>query len=207
MKASALPLEDPSPGQDRRRHERVALTLAGRFMLEDGSEFVCNTVDVSPFGVALQALMTGAAGERVVAYIQDLGRIEGLIVRRGHNFFALDIKAPSSKRDRLAKQIAWLVRRQAEGLREQRQSERVTPRDERMVVRTEDGKRFEAELIDISAVGAALNSGVVPPLGAEVTVDSIPARVARHFEGGFAVVFDKEASADPDADDQGFVGA
>ena len=68
--------------EEQRRHPRIKLTLSGRYMLADGSEFPCETVDVSPFGLAIKGRTTGVLGERVVAYIQDLGRVEGEIVRR-----------------------------------------------------------------------------------------------------------------------------
>jgi len=37
---------------ERRRHPRSALKLQGRYMLSDGSEFPCETVDVFPGGIA-----------------------------------------------------------------------------------------------------------------------------------------------------------
>jgi hypothetical protein len=38
---------------DRRRHQRVSVSLLGRFMLEDLREFPCQTLNLSPGSVAV----------------------------------------------------------------------------------------------------------------------------------------------------------
>jgi hypothetical protein len=169
--------------------------LTGRFMVEDGREFPCLTVDVSPVGVALKTHTPAPTGERVVAYIDDLGRVEGMVVRQKHNFFALDIHAPSKKRERLARQIAWLAQRAAQGLREKRRETRVEPEQERTLVQNLSGEQFEGELIDVSGIGAALYASILPPIGSVVSLNQIRSRVTRHFEGGFAVVFVRDDEA------------
>lgn len=80
-------------------------------MLGDGSEFRCQTIDVSPVGVALRGHLAGEIGERVVAYLDDLGRIEGVIVRRTSFLFAVDASPSSLKLERLANKIDQLVQR------------------------------------------------------------------------------------------------
>ena len=75
-----MPLSEPE--SERRRHDRVVLTLPGRYLLADGMEFPCEIVEVSSVGVAIRGPMVGDLGERVVGYVQELGRIEGVIVRR-----------------------------------------------------------------------------------------------------------------------------
>jgi hypothetical protein len=44
----------------------------------------------------------GAAGERVIAYVDHLGRLEGKIARLFQNGFAMTISATARKRDKLA---------------------------------------------------------------------------------------------------------
>lgn len=183
---------------ERRRYDRVALTLSGRYMLADGKEFDCQIVDVSPVGVALRGPLAGDLGERVVAYIEELGRIEGVIVRRSADadWFALDLRVPPHKLHKLAKTIDWLTRRQAEGLSERRSDERVDQDQQRATLRLSDGREFAAGLIDVSTNGAALEVDVTPPVGAAVTVGKRRARVSRHFAGGIAVTFDPEAAGE-----------
>ena len=77
-------------------------------MLSDGSEHPCETIDVSVTGLAINAYIVGDFKERVVAYIDELGRLEGVVARRGNGWFAIDVKIPQSRIDRLAQKIAAL---------------------------------------------------------------------------------------------------
>jgi len=180
-----------------RRYDRVALKLPGRYMLADGKEFDCQTIDVSPVDVAIRGPFAGDVGERVVAYVQELGRFEGVIVRRSTDdeWFALDLRFPLNKVRKLAARIDWLVRRQTEGLPERRRHVRVDQDQERTTLLLSDGREFEAGLIDVSTAGAALEVDATPPVGAAVTVGNRRAHVSRHFAGGVAVTFDRDASS------------
>src|ERR1041384_8749698 len=97
--------------QERRRHQRVKVNLLGRYMLPDRREFPCQVVDMAPGGMALQAPMAGQPGERVIAYVDHLGRLEGKIARTFENGFAMTISATLRKRDKLAAQPTWLANR------------------------------------------------------------------------------------------------
>ena len=78
-------------------------------MLADGSEFPCQTLDISPIGIGIRGFSVGAIGERVVAYFERLGRVEGKIVRRAQTWFAVDITATPRKLEKLAEKINRLV--------------------------------------------------------------------------------------------------
>jgi len=84
-------------------------------MLADGSEFPCQTQDISPIGIGIQGFPAGAIGDRVVAYFDGLGRVEGRIVRRSQTWFAVDITATPRKLERLANKIDCLVERETKG--------------------------------------------------------------------------------------------
>src|SRR5438552_16458697 len=97
---------DTLPEQnERRRFQRVRVNLLGRYMLADRREFPCQVQDMSPGGMSLVAPVSGKEGERVVAYIDHLGRLEGPIVRVVQNGFAMTIAATARKRDKLAAQL------------------------------------------------------------------------------------------------------
>ena len=183
---------------ERRRYGRVAVALRGRYMLADGKEYDCQIVDVSPVGFAIRGPLAGDLGERVVAYVQELGRIEGVIVRRvvDDEWFALDLRVPSSRLHKLAKQIDWFARQQAGEVTERRRFVRFDQEEEReqTTLQLSDGREFVAGLIDVSTGGAALEVEVMPPIGAPVTVGKQRSHVSRHFEGGIAVTFDREAT-------------
>ena len=183
---------------ERRRYDRVAVTLRGRYMLADGKEFDCQIVDVSPVGFAIRGPLAGDLGERVVAYVEELGRIEGVIVRRAADdeWFALDLRTPLTRRHKLEKKIDWLVRQQAGEATERRRFARFDQEQEQTTLQLSDGRAFVAGLIDMSTSGAALEVDVTPPIGAPVTVGKQRSHVSRHFAGGIAVTFDREPTVE-----------
>src|SRR5216684_8268034 len=88
--------------EERRRFQRVHVDLLGRYMLADRREFPCQVVNMSPGGMALIAPVGGNVGDRVIAYVDHLGRLEGKIARPLQNGFAMTIAATPRKRDKLA---------------------------------------------------------------------------------------------------------
>src|SRR5579862_2056390 len=90
---------------ENRRYQRVKVDLLGRYMLQDRREFPCQVINMSPGGLALLAQGIGSVGERVVAYLDHIGRVEGKIVRIIDNGFAMTVSATPRKRDKLAAQL------------------------------------------------------------------------------------------------------
>src|SRR4051812_35439812 len=158
-------------------------------MLPDRREFPCQVLDMSPGGMAIIGPVSGRAGERIVAYIDHVGRLEGTINRVLPNGFAMTIAATPRKRDQLAAQLTWLANRHILGLPEDRQHERMLPRNPRSVVTMPNGTSVTCRILDMSLSGAAVESATVPPIGALITLGKIPARVVRQVEGGFAIEF------------------
>src|SRR4030088_1316477 len=115
--------------EEKRRFQRVKVNLLGRYMLADRREFPCQVVNMSPGGMALMAPVVGQPGERVIAYGDHLGRLEGVIARLIENGFAMTIAATARKRDKLAAQLTWLANRQILNLPEDRRHGRFTPRN------------------------------------------------------------------------------
>jgi uncharacterized protein YlzI (FlbEa/FlbD family) len=186
---------------DKRRHQRVKVTVDGRYMLESRKEFPCQTIDMSPGGVAVSAPMHGSIGERVVIYLDQIGRIEGKIARLLPNGFAVALSATVRKRDKLAAQLTWLANRSILGLPEDRKHDRIQPRIPRTVITLTDGRKVVARLIDASTSGAGLSTELDLAMGQRIVVGKLPATVVRKFEGGFAVEFGRvltEAEIDSD---------
>jgi hypothetical protein len=107
--------DDRRPAPERRRHVRVPLFLRGRYMLEGGCEYPCVTRNISRMGVAIQGVPVGGMGERVIAYLEELGRIEGRIVRRSEDWFAIELVATPHKLEQLDEKISVILRRMACG--------------------------------------------------------------------------------------------
>jgi hypothetical protein len=177
--------------EERRRHQRLRVNLLGRYMLTDRREFPCQGVNMSPSGMALVAPVVGAPGERVIAYVDHLGRLEGVIARRIENGFAMTISATSRKRDRLAAQLTWLANRHILNLPEDRRHGRFTPRNPFARLILPDGNNVSCRIIDLLQSGAAVSIApeLRPPVGAAVTLGKAQGRVVRHTNDGFAVEF------------------
>jgi hypothetical protein len=183
-----LPLAD-----ERRRHQRVKVNLLGRYMLADYREFPCQVIDMSPGGMAVVAPVAGEPGERVIAYVDHLGRLEGKIARLLDNGFAMSISATSRKRDKLAAQLTWLANRQILNLPEDRRHGRFTPRNTTARLILQNGTNVACRIIDLSASGAAvaIAPDLLPPVGAAVTIGKTAGRVVRHIDNGFAIEFQR----------------
>jgi hypothetical protein len=188
----ALPQVKPhilTHAQDRRRHQRVQINLLGRYMLSDRREYPCQVINMSPGGMALIAPVGGNVGERVIAYVDHLGRLEGMIARHFHNGFAMTIAATARKRDKLAAQLTWLANRNILNLPEDRRHGRFVPRRPGARLILSNGVNVGVRIIDISLSGAGVITEHRPDVGSPVTLGTIPGRVVRHLEDGFAIEF------------------
>src|SRR5580692_615815 len=136
--------------QERRRFQRVKVTLLGRYMLADRREFPCQVINMSPGGMALIAPVAGKPGERVIAYVDHVGRLEGVIARQFDNGFAMTIAATARKRDKLAAQLTWLANRHILGLPEDRRHGRFAPRDPAARLIMPNGLNVGCRIIDLS---------------------------------------------------------
>ena len=174
---------------ERRRHQRVAVQVMGRYMLESRREFPCQTVDISPGGLSILAPVVGNLGERVVIYLDQLGRVEGTVTRHFQNGFAIAFSATMRKRDKLAAQLTWLANRQILGLPEDRRHDRNQPRNARTVVTLDTGQQVVCRLIDVSTSGASVSTDLKLAMGQRIVVGKLPGKIVRVFEGGVAVEF------------------
>ena len=190
----AVPLTKPRSlplAEERRRHQRVKVNLLGRYMLADRREFPCQVVNMSPGGSALGAPVSGDPGERVIAYVDHLGRLEGKIARLLDTGFAMTVEATLRKRDKLAAQLTWLANRNILNLPEDRRHGRFIPRKAMARLILPNGNNVTCRVIDLSESGAAISISpeLRPVVGAMVTIGKATGRVVRHIEDGFAVEF------------------
>jgi PilZ domain len=183
-KSLLLPLSE-----ERRRFQRVKVNLLGRYMLADRREFPCQVTDMSPGGMALIAPVVGEVKERVIAYVDHVGRLEGVIARQFQNGFAMTIAATPRKRDKLAAQLTWLANRHILNLPEDRRHGRITPKNPMGRLILPNGINVAVRVIDISQSGAAIKTDQRPEIGTPVTIGKTPGRVVRHLEEGFAIEF------------------
>ncbi|WP_299746105.1 PilZ domain-containing protein [Devosia sp.] len=171
------------------RFQRVKVSVLGRYMLADRREFPCQVLEMSPGEAMVIAPVSGVVGERVIAYIDHIGRIEGTIIEQVEGGFLMEVAASPRKRDRMAAQLTWLANKDVLNLPEDRRHERVVPDNRHSTVVLDDGRRYNCKIIDISLSGAAIELDVRPAMGTPVTLGRMRARVVRHFQNGVAVEF------------------
>jgi hypothetical protein len=146
-------------------------------------------LEMSPGDAVVIAPVSGGVGEKVIAYIDHIGRIEGLILDPVDGGFLMEVVASSRKRDKMAAQLTWLANKDVLNLPEDRRHERVVPDNRHSTVVLDDGRRYNCKIIDISLSGAAIELAVRPAMGTPVTLGRMRARVVRHFQNGVAVEF------------------
>jgi hypothetical protein len=171
------------------RFQRVKVSLLGRYMLADRREFPCQILEMSPGDAVVVAPVAGIVGEKIIAYIDHMGRIEGTILNQVDGGFLMDIAASARKRDKMAAQLTWLANKDILNLPEDRRHERVVPDIRHSTVVLDDGRRYNCKIIDISLSGAAVELDVRPAMGTPITLGRMRARVVRHFQNGVAVEF------------------
>src|SRR3712207_3031911 len=103
--------QSPEPADDRRRHRRIAVALLGRYRLATRQEYPCLSVDISLSGLSILAPVKAPVGERIVVHLEQIGTLEGPIVRHTMWGMALAIGGTIRKREKLAAQLTWLANR------------------------------------------------------------------------------------------------
>lgn len=182
----------PSKRHEKRRFQRVHVEFDGRYMLPSKVENACRVVEMSPGSMALETPEKAMVGERVVVYVDMLGRFEGVVGRLIPNGFALAAPTSGPRRDRLADTLTWFANRHLLTQEdESRQSARVAPFVRRTVLTLGDGKEALAKIVDVSRVGVAIESALRPAIGQKLLIGrgQLEAKVVRHLANGFACAF------------------
>lgn len=174
---------------DRRRHRRFDIVLFGRFMRQSKHEYPCKLIDISVGGAALTSPVVPELGETIIAYFDQLGGLQGTVVRKLDDGFAVGFTVTQHKREKLAAQITWLINRDQMGTIEDRRHERIALKNHFTSLKLADGTTVECKVIDVSLSGAAVGTTARPEIGSEVMLGKMRARVVRRTEIGVGVEF------------------
>lgn len=185
FQAAAQP-QKPAPP---RTFQRVTVNMSGRLMLASREEYPCVASEMSPGDVLMECIGAPRVGERVIAYIDHLGRLEGQALKLIDSGFIMSITATDRKREKLAAQLTWLANRHELGLPEDRRHDRLSPRVTRAELRFEDDTRYSCRLVDLSLSGAAVDCEFRAPVGTPVFLNNMRGRIVRHFAEGVAIEF------------------
>lgn len=182
---------------DRRKYRRVPIHILGRFMREDEQEYTCQVINMSAGGMALVAPVECREGERIVAYLDNFGRVEGIVARSFEGGFGVRIIASCTRREKIANRLTWLINRESLGLTEERGHERIVPHHPVSKLIFPNGEVRECRVIDVSESGASIAIDVKPQIGSVVLLARIRGQVVRHHEKGVGIKF--ASLQDPDS--------
>jgi hypothetical protein len=185
----SAPSPDAQPVSDPHRYKRFELALLGRFMRANKQEYPCKLNDISVVEASVNAPVEVEAGERIIAYFDEIGGIEGTVVRVFEGGFSMGLKATQHKRDKLAAQITWLINKDAMGPGDGRRHERVGVANKSSTLRFPGGVAVDCRVLDISLSGASIGTEARPSIGSEVTLGKLRCRVMRYHERGIGVQF------------------
>lgn len=185
----SISIDQQAEEMERRQFQRVKVKIFGRYMLEDRSEHPCHVVDMSAGSISLRCDTVGEPGEKIIAYLDHLGRIEGVSTRRMADGFVMSILASDRKREKIAAQISWLASKESLDLPEGRRHARVAPRNPHSTIELDDGRQYPCRIIDLSLSGAAVEIDVKPAMGMPVVLGTMRGKVVRHFDDGIAIEF------------------
>lgn len=174
---------------DRRRHRRVPWVVRVRGLNGEGEEFECTTVDVAAGGLRINLARPLQKGENVILYIDDIGRVEGVVARVLNEIgYAIEFRVPQRKREKIADQLTWLLNKDRLGLAEERIAERRHSTGQ--VIAIYNGVSIACAVSDVSLFGVALKTaGPRPMIGDRVRIGERVGTCIRYIEGGFAVDF------------------
>lgn len=174
---------------DDQQCRHVDISAKGRFMRPDYSEQDCIVDTMSPLEAVISCDTRPDVGERIVAYLEHIGRIEGEVTEIGRQSFSILIKATDRKRNKLSAQLAWLEKKTRHGLPEDRRHERLAPSNAGSEIKLEDGRTFSCRIIDLSMSGAAIELDLPLDTGTILTLGNMRGRVVRHFQEGVGIAF------------------
>jgi hypothetical protein len=159
-------------------------------MLPDMSEHPCQVVDITTQGAVFLSANVPTPGQSIVAYLEELGRVEAVSGEPVSGGFAITFAVRGARLEKLESRIKWLHQRHA-GEEEGRRHARFEPRDNQSQITLPDGRVYNCEVMDISISGAGIKVDVMPSLGTYVMLGRMRGRVVRYLENGVAIEFVK----------------
>ena len=166
--------------------------IFGRFMLPDMSEHPCQVVDLTGMGATFLTSFVPAKGLAIVAYLEEVGRIEAVTAGNINGGFSVVFSLTGSRLERLQHRIEWLQKRQVGQEPDGRRHSRYEPTEKTSQISLPDGRIYNCEVIDISLSGAAIKTEVMPSVGTFLMLGKMRGRVVRYLDQGVAIEFVKQ---------------
>jgi hypothetical protein len=178
---------------DKRRYERVRLELNARFMRTDGSEHHAQVIDVSGGGIALKSDSPPVVGEHIILYVDNLGRLEGRVVRKIGEGFALPFNATPRRRERICQMITRL--RQGMPDDDELAEAGFVPDEGAQLAPIShivlgDGEKIPVRVVDLNVTGVVVETPLKLALGTSVQVGRMNGVVTDMGSGCLTIEFE-----------------
>jgi hypothetical protein len=165
--------------------------IFGRFMLPDMTEHACQVVDITAEGASFITPDIPEMGQKIVAYLEEVGRIEAVTKSTIAGGFRVDYTLQGARLERLQQRISFLKTGQP-GAQDSRRHARYEPTEKTSQLSLPDGRVYNCEVLDISISGAAVKTEVMPSVGTYVSLGKMRGRIVRYLDQGVAIEFVKQ---------------
>lgn len=172
----------------------VSVDMEGRFMTASGAEHPCRIAEMSTGAMKFATPAKPALGEKIIAYLTELGRFEGAVESLQDDGFTIGMTLTEARHKKLAEQLVWFANRDVLDMPDSRRHKRIVPLMQWTLVRLPNGKERMAKINDISQSGVNIEANVSLQnvtllVGSQVGVGSKQAVVKRLVPGGFVAEF------------------
>ena len=161
-------------------------------MLPDASEHPCQVVRLSADGAVFLSGFAPPPGLAIVAYIDEIGRVEAVTGDAVEEGFAVSLLIAAPRRDRIEARIRSL---QGSSPDEEEVPQRRHLRHEGTAgasqITLPDGRVYPCEVLDVSISGAAVSIDVIPALQTSVLLGRMRGRVVRYLASGIGIEFSR----------------
>ena len=183
---------NPLPTIDGENDGQLTGLMFGRFMLPDLSEHPCQVTELTAFGATFVTPRVPPEGQAVVAYLEDVGRVEAVTGPAKPGGFAVTFSLKGPRLERLQQRIEWLKQRKDGDASNNRRHARYEPNEKASQITLPDGRVYNCEVLDISVSGAGIKTDVVPSVGTYLMLGKMRGRVVRYLDQGVAIEFVKQ---------------
>lgn len=166
----------------------MAAPLKARYLDARGREKPCIIVNISAGGALLKAKSPPQANEKIILYIDQVGRFEATVIRAKGQEFAVSYEAKRAKNARTADNLTKIINKNKKHRTDRRKTPRIE-QNESAVLYMEDGSARPCAIMDISLTGASIEIAPRPPLGSHVILGRMTAKVVRRHDKGVSVIF------------------
>lgn len=170
-------------------NERAEQVLFARYMLPDMSEYPCQVGNLTIDGAVFLTNEAPEPGLQIVAYLDEIGRVEGLSGEPTAGGFTVNFTHTGSRRERFATRLGWLSGKVDKGSVENRRHMRFEPAQSKSQIALPDGRVYPCEIMDISLSGAAVKVEVMPSIGTHIMLGKMRGRIVRYIGAGIAIEF------------------